>query len=174
MWLARDGSMKWVCVPIVLAASILTLAVTVLTDLASCQLVRPEGKSSRVGTNLGATNTPCRLPGRFNGPFAATDRSRVQIHEVHLGQHALLIASISHTAYVLCYGVHLQLVMCQFPVELLLVFAHAKRKSRPACRMINPRLTSKKKCLTCRHRTCLHVALSPHDTFQYSADQTSA
>jgi len=37
MWLARDGSMKWVCVPLVLAASILTLAVTVSTDLI-CQL----------------------------------------------------------------------------------------------------------------------------------------
>ena len=45
--------MKWVCWPIVFAASILTLAITVTPDLVNCQLVRPEGKLSRVGTNLG-------------------------------------------------------------------------------------------------------------------------
>jgi len=64
--------------------------------------------------------------------------------------------------------------MCQFPVELLMVLAHAKRNSSPACRTVNLLLTLKQMCLTCRRKTCLHVALSPHDTFQYSADQTSA
>jgi len=43
----------------------------------------------------------------------------VQIHEVHLGRYCSMY----------CDGVHLQLVMCQFPVELLVVLAQAKGKA---------------------------------------------